>query len=245
MFEGANDGIANNNNMTNSGRVATLDNDRNLSDIGNNPDNDFNPLATENNNNGITPTDDMTNYDAAQQGTINFFQYGPNSSYQLPSNITNQRPATTGTRPTVPGTAGTSAANNTNTIAGKASFETEVLTLVNKERAKQKLPALKLNANAAKAANAKASDMATKNYFSHTSPTYGSPSQLLTKFGVKWTACGENIAKGQKTPTAVMTAWMNSSGHKANIMSKNYTTLGVGCVTDTKGQLIWVQEFVK
>jgi len=94
-------------------------------------------------------------------------------------------------------------------------------------------------------ARVKAEDMRDNNYFSHTSPTYGSPFDMMKQFGISFTAAGENIAKGQKTPESVMSGWMNSPGHRANILSANYNQIGVGYVTDSRGTTYWVQEFIR
>ena len=89
----------------------------------------------------------------------------------------------------------------------------------------------------------KAEDMAVKNYFSHTSPLLGSMADLLALYDINWRFCGENIAKGQTSPENVMNSWMDSPGHKANILSPNYGKIGVGCYTDPHGYIYWVQEF--
>lgn len=123
------------------------------------------------------------------------------------------------------------------------STQEEILKLVNAERAKQNLKPLTLDWQVSRVAQYKSDDMADKNYFSHTSPTYGSPFDMLKSFNVKYRSAGENIAKGQKTPTAVMTAWMNSEGHRANIMNANFTHLGVG-YTVKNGTTYWTQMFV-
>ena len=86
--------------------------------------------------------------------------------------------------------------------------------------------------------------MAVNRYFSHQSPTYGSPFDMLKKFGVSYRSAGENIAAGQRTPQEVMNAWMNSSGHRANILNKNYTELGVGYYKGGSYGHYWVQTFV-
>ena len=87
--------------------------------------------------------------------------------------------------------------------------------------------------------------MIDKNYFSHTSPTYGSPFDMMKSFGISYTAAGENIAKGQNSPQSVMNAWMNSSGHRANILNKSYNQIGVGVAKDSRGNLYWTQMFIK
>ncbi|MCM3631002.1 CAP domain-containing protein [Paenibacillus glycanilyticus] len=128
------------------------------------------------------------------------------------------------------------------------TFEDEVFALVNQEReAAGLLPLARLEV-LFEAAEAKAQDMRDNNYFDHISPTYGTPGQMLTQFGVAWTAYGENIAAGQRTPAAVMEAWMNSPGHRANILSSKFTHLGVGYApgtTDSRYRTYWVQEFVR
>lgn len=119
----------------------------------------------------------------------------------------------------------------------------EILSLVNRERAANGLSALTLDAKLSAAAQAKAEDMYNKGYFSHTSPTYGSPFDMMKSFGISYRTAGENIAKGQKTPSAVMSAWMNSEGHRKNILGSAYTKLGVGYV-NAGGTTYWVQLFV-
>ena len=86
--------------------------------------------------------------------------------------------------------------------------------------------------------------MINKNYFSHTSPTYGSPFDMMKKFNISYRAAGENIAKGQKTPAEVVKAWMNSQGHRENILNSKYTEIGVGVAKDSKGTLYWTQMFI-
>ena len=119
-----------------------------------------------------------------------------------------------------------------------------VLNLVNAERQKAGLKSLTLSDNLTRIAKMKAQDMADKNYFSHTSPTYGSPFEMLQAFGVTYKTAGENIAAGQRTPDEVMESWMNSSGHRANILNANYTELGVGYTTGGSYGTEWVQLFV-
>ncbi len=125
------------------------------------------------------------------------------------------------------------------------AYEDQVITLVNKERSKRGLQTLKKNATLAYVARLKSKDMATKGYFSHTSPTYGSPFTMMQHYGIRFSAAGENIAMGQPTPQAVMTAWMNSPGHKANILSPAYNQIGVGMAKSSRGSIYWTQEFIK
>lgn len=121
----------------------------------------------------------------------------------------------------------------------------QVLDLVNQERAKNGIAALTLNNELTHIATMKATDMKDKNYFSHNSPTYGTPFEMLQQFGVKYSYAGENIAAGQTSASQVMNDWMNSSGHRANILNKNYTQLGVGYVKGGQYGTYWVQLFTK
>ncbi len=120
-------------------------------------------------------------------------------------------------------------------------YEQQVVTLVNAERAKYGLAALTLDETLCGCARVKSQDMHDQGYFSHTSPTYGSPFDMMRAFGVSYRTAGENIAMGYATPAAVVDAWMNSEGHRANILSANYTMLGVGYVADGG---YWTQWFI-
>lgn len=119
----------------------------------------------------------------------------------------------------------------------------EVLRLVNEQRAQNGLAALTLSDKLCELATLKAEDMVANGYFDHTSPTYGSPFEMMRQFGVTFSSAAENIAYGQRTPEQVMTAWMNSSGHRANILGQSYTEIGIGIATDSNGRLYWVQMF--
>ena len=129
--------------------------------------------------------------------------------------------------------------------AGSTVQADEVLELVNKERSKAGLKALVLADDLTNVATLKAKDMRDKGYFDHTSPTYGSPFEMMRQFGVQYSSAGENIAAGQKTAQEVMNSWMNSSGHRANILSKDYEQLGVGYVEGGSYGTYWVQMFKK
>lgn len=122
-----------------------------------------------------------------------------------------------------------------------SAFEQQVVELTNKERAKNGLSALKVDEQLSKAARAKSVDMQTKNYFSHTSPTYGSPFDMMKQFGVTFRGAGENIAMGQRSPQEVVNSWMNSSGHRANILNKSFTHIGVGHASNGN---YWTQMFI-
>jgi len=122
------------------------------------------------------------------------------------------------------------------------SMEQEVARLVNIERQKAGLAPLTLSAELSKVARIKSQDMADKNYFSHTSPTYGDPFAMMKSFGIKYGYAGENIAKGYNSAESVMNGWMNSSGHRANILNPNFKTIGVGYVK-ANGTTYWTQMF--
>ena len=125
--------------------------------------------------------------------------------------------------------------------ASVTAYENEVIRLVNEIRVKNGLKPLKANWELSRIARYKSQDMVDNSYFSHTSPTYGSPFQMIKNFGLSFRTAGENIAYGQKTPQAVVNAWMNSSGHRANILNSSYTQIGVGYVA--KGHY-WTQMFI-
>jgi uncharacterized YkwD family protein len=167
---------------------------------------------------------------------------------QVPSN-TNQAtpaPAAPVAKPATPSTPAPAAPaakpdQSTSTSPSAVSaFEKEVVSLTNAERAKNGLPALKLDTKLSSVAKKKAEDMQKNNYFSHTSPTYGSPFDMMKQFGVSYQSAGENIAQGQSTPKEVVQAWMNSEGHRANILNKSFGKIGVG---HTDSGHYWSQMF--
>lgn len=121
------------------------------------------------------------------------------------------------------------------------SYEKEVVRLVNEERAKNGLKALEYDWELSRVARYKSQDMKDNKYFSHTSPVYGSPFQMMKSFGISYRTAGENIARGQSTPKQVVNAWMNSSGHRANILNSSFTRIGVGYVADGN---YWTQMFI-
>lgn len=125
------------------------------------------------------------------------------------------------------------------------ALENEVIRLTNIERSKKGLPALKANWELSRCARYKSQDMINKNYFAHQSPTYGSPFDMIESFGIRMASGGENIAMGQRTPKEVVAAWMNSPGHRGNILSTSYTQIGVGCAKSKNGTYYWTQMFIR
>lgn len=126
-------------------------------------------------------------------------------------------------------------------IDATKGIESQVQELVNRERSKQGLRPLEMDWELQRTARVKACDMAQKGYFSHQSPTYGSPFDMMKQFGISYRSAGENIAKGQTSPDSVMQSWMNSSGHRANIMKPDFTHIGVGYCQQGNH---WVQMFI-
>ena len=127
------------------------------------------------------------------------------------------------------------------TDSSVVAYEKEVVRLVNQERAKNGLSSLTYDWELSRVARYKSQDMKDNNYFSHTSPTYGSPFQMMKNFGITYKTAGENIARGYKTPESVVNGWMNSSGHRANILNSSFTKIGVGYVKDGH---YWTQIFI-
>lgn len=118
-----------------------------------------------------------------------------------------------------------------------------MLDLVNAERDKLGITPLKFNAELNKIALLKAEDMVNNNYFSHTSPTYGSPFDMLHQFGVSYRYAGENLA-GNSSVDNAHTAFMNSDGHRANILKTTYDEIGIGIVVSPKYGYVFVQIFI-
>lgn len=106
---------------------------------------------------------------------------------------------------------------DTTTASSVSAYEKEVVDLTNAERKKQGLKPLTLDEKLSSVARKKSQDMKDKNYFDHNSPTYGSPFDMMKKFGITYRTAGENIAKGQRTPKEVVQAWMNSEGHRKTL----------------------------
>ncbi|WP_432828993.1 CAP domain-containing protein [Dactylosporangium sp. CA-092794] len=147
---------------------------------------------------------------------------------------------------TTPATRKTTPAGKPKTTApqagGNTAYEAQVLAIVNTERAKAGCQPLAFNAKLRAAAYKHSADMATRNYFSHDTPDGVSFATRITNEGYRWSMAAENIAKGQRTPEDVMKAWMNSSGHRANILNCKLKDLGVGLAYQGKSP-IWTQDF--
>ncbi|MDE6357044.1 MAG: hypothetical protein K2L15_00475 [Eubacteriales bacterium] len=205
-----------------------------------------NTVTTQKPNNTVT-TQKPNNTVTTQKPNNTVTTQKPNNTVttQKPNNTTTtQKPNNTITteKPTETTTQSTEKPGNSN--SSLSAIEKEVVRLVNVERNKAGLPALQIDESVSKVARLKSEDMANKNYFDHTSPTYGSPFEMLKSFNITYKSAGENIAKGQKTAEAVVNAWMNSEGHKKNILSKSFTHIGVGYAK--RGNTpYWTQMFIK
>jgi uncharacterized YkwD family protein len=160
---------------------------------------------------------------------------------QVPNNERNQQ--------TAPGTdQNQNQNNNTNRPGNEETGENtangiqeQVIQLTNQEREENGLPPLQSDAALSEVAQTKSEDMSNNNYFSHTSPTHGSPFEMMRDAGIQYESAAENIAKGQQSPEQVVTGWMNSSGHRKNILNQRVTHIGVGY--DSNGNY-WTQMFI-
>ena len=157
------------------------------------------------------------------------FQQAPTQQQIQTAPPSNNQPAPTQKQPEQTSTTGISQAAQ------------QVINLTNTERRKNGLPDLKADTQICSVAQKKSEDMQQKHYFSHTSPTYGSPFDMMRDFGVTYQSAGENIAQGQQSPQEVVQAWMNSEGHRKNILSNNFTHIGVGYEQTGKN---WTQMFI-
>ena len=133
--------------------------------------------------------------------------------------------------------------NSEKTTQGLTKDEEETLNLINNEREKQGLEKLIVDDEVQNVARVKANDMVNGGYFSHTSPTYGTPFEMLKSYGIAYKAAGENIA-GNSQNSGAVNAWMNSEGHKANILNNSYNYTGLAVVSSPKYGKIYVQIFI-
>lgn len=202
-----------------------------------------------------TPSHKYPHSKRVQQGNFWYYTFEPGVA-ERGANIPQQRrngfvpQAGQRTAPTAPNPAAPTAPNpaaprgqqpTTQAPVGINQMEQQVINLTNNERKKNGLPPLQADGSLSKVAQTKSNDMEAKHYFSHTSPTYGSPFDMMRDFGISYKSAGENIAMGQPTAQEVVNAWMNSEGHRKNILSASYTNIGVGF--NSKGNY-WSQMFI-
>lgn len=170
------------------------------------------------------------------QGVPN--QWQPNTQQRQVTQAPTQQKQTT---PAPNQNTATKKPDTTTTSKSISQAAQEVINLTNAERRKNGLPDLKADTQLGGVAQKKSDDMQQNNYFSHTSPTYGSPFDMMRDFGVTYKSAGENIAQGQRSPQEVVKSWMNSEGHRKNILNRNFTHIGVGF--DQTGYH-WTQMFI-
>ena len=125
--------------------------------------------------------------------------------------------------------------------ADLSTEERKVIELVNMERTNNGVPPLSTHVQLSLVAREKSLDMKANGYFDHTSPVYGTPFEMMDYFNIEYTTAAENIARGHLSPEQVVSAWMNSAGHRANILDPNMTHIGVGYEKDSRH---WTQMFI-
>ena len=146
--------------------------------------------------------------------------------------------------PNTSGSHGSTGGGNTGTTTSQLTAdEQEVFDLINAKRVANGLSLLKIDDEVQNVARIKAQDMVDSNYFSHTSPIYGSPFNMLKNFGISYKTAGENIA-GNSSNSGAVNAWMNSEGHRANILNSSFNYTGIGVVKSPKYGKIYVQMFI-
>lgn len=182
------------------------------------------------------------NYSALQEKIAALLNANNVSATSKPTNNTTPTKPTT-SKPST-STPATKPTTKVPTNGDYSAFQKKVVELVNVERSKNGLKPLTMNNELSKVATLKSQDMAKLNYFNHNSPTYGSPFDMMKKYGISYRTAGENIAMGQTTPEQVMQGWMNSPGHRANILKSSFTQIGVGVAKNSSGRLYWTQQFI-
>lgn len=195
-----------------------------------------------------TPSSQFPHTKKVNQGNFWYYSFVPenaNPNKALPNQSVTPPQKTAPTAPTAPRTTTPTAPSPQRPTAqaptGISQMAQQVINLTNVERKKNGLPPLTGDSSLSRVAQTKTNDMQAKHYFSHTSPTYGSPFDMMRDFGVTYKSAGENIAMGQTTAQQVVTAWMNSEGHRKNILSPSYTNIGVGFTSNGN---YWSQMFV-
>ncbi|MDN3258866.1 sigma-70 family RNA polymerase sigma factor [Streptomyces sp. CSDS2] len=169
------------------------------------------------------------------------------SRSKKPSPAESPRPArTTGTpkaQPSAPAPATPSPSRTApRTRPAPAGTVAQVVALVNEERAAAGCGPVTEDPQLERAAQGHSDDMAARGFFDHTNPDGAGPGERVTAAGYRWSTYGENIARGQRTPRAVMDSWMHSPGHRANILNCSFKNIGVG-VHNGSGGPWWTQNF--
>lgn len=185
----------------------------------------------------LSPKFQRVGIGVAVKGSYKYYvQLYTDGGVQQPPSTEPPKPPATGTNPGQPGTTDPNA-------SGLTADEQRMLSLVNAERARNGLAPLRANLKVTQVARLKAKDMIAKNYFSHTSPTYGSPFDMMRQFGVTYRTAGENLA-GAPAVDVAHTNLMNSPGHRANILNGNFKEVGIGILSGSPYGKIFVQMFI-
>jgi uncharacterized protein YkwD len=172
--------------------------------------------------------------------------HGHNSDSTPAANSVNQpsTPASTTTSTSTPNSSGSSGSSSTTAPSNGTADEQRAFSLLNADRAKNGLPALRWNSNLAGLAEEYGQDMINRHYFSHYNPEGQSPFDRMRADGISYSYAGENLAINTSVDTAEQ-AFMNSPGHRANILNANYTEVGLGVRYDSRGSAYVVQEFIR
>ncbi|MGE5598631.1 MAG: CAP domain-containing protein [Bacteroidota bacterium] len=152
-------------------------------------------------------------------------------------------PVTVPGAPSQPKPPVTPPAGDPGTTENLTADESYILQQVNAERAKVGLAPLKIDYRLVQTARAKSRDMIQNGYFGHQSPTLGSPFDQMRAAGISYRTAGENIA-GNRTAAGAMQAWMNSPGHRANILNAAFTHIGIGVVDGGPYGKMLTQQFI-
>ncbi|QTD96520.1 sigma-70 family RNA polymerase sigma factor [Streptomyces cyanogenus] len=191
------------------------------------------------------PAVDLAEPSAAETSASPSASASPSPSHsKKPSPSKSPRPARKSSTPKAerPAPATTSASRAPQAQPAPAGTVAQVVALVNKERATAGCGPVTEDPQLDKAAQGHSDDMAARGFFDHTNPDGAGPGERITAAGYRWSTYGENIARGQQTPQAVMDSWMNSPGHRANILNCSFKNIGVG-VHDGQGGPWWTQAF--
>jgi uncharacterized protein YkwD len=184
---------------------------------------------------------DLTRYGVASAGPEQSGSADPSATPQTATQPAPASPASNAPRATPSATKST--VQPKAATAGDGSVESQVIALVNTERANAGCAALTADSRLTTAARGHSSDMASRGYFDHNTLEGVTVGTRVTNAGYRWSAVGENIAWGQATATAVMKDWMNSPGHKANILNCSFKNIGVGMAYNSSRRPYWTQDF--
>jgi len=130
-------------------------------------------------------------------------------------------------------------------VIGPVTPESQLIDLINAERTRRGLSALRMNPVLMQVAEAHSQDMVNRNFFDHTNPDGQDPGDRLDEAGYAWWAYGENIGGGYTTPQAMFTGWMNSQGHRDNMLYSDFTEIGIGYVTGGYYGYYWTADFAR